>query len=52
MAYESGSASNATDLLDKLRVFLVAQGWTQNKWEAISGGYRLHLNKNSVFVKV
>lgn len=32
MAFTTGSASNHNDLLDKLRLYLVAQGWTVNSY--------------------
>ena len=32
MAFETGSATDVYDLLDKLRAFAVAQGWTVNRW--------------------
>lgn len=49
MAYETGTATNEHDLLDKLRTFLVSAGWTQNYWAAEGDGYRLHVNKNNVY---
>jgi hypothetical protein len=49
MSYETGSATDEHDLLDKLRIFLVAAGWTQNYWAAEGAGYRLHLNKGNVY---
>lgn len=49
MAYETGSATDEHDLLDKLRTFLVAAGWTQNYWAAEGTGYRLHLSKGNVY---
>lgn len=35
MAYDSGAASNTYDLLDVLRAFLVAEGWTVNRWAVV-----------------
>lgn len=32
MAYETGSASSVNDLLDKLRIFALAAGWTVDYW--------------------
>jgi hypothetical protein len=49
MAYETGSATDRDDLLNKLRIFLVANGWTQNYWAAEGEGYRLHVNKDTVY---
>lgn len=57
MAYETGSATDRTDLLNKLRIFLVADGWTQNAWAeetwtspSTETGYRLHVNKGNLYV--
>lgn len=32
MAYQTGTASSTADLLDKIRIFLAAQGWTIEAW--------------------
>ena len=57
MSYEHSTASSMHDLLDKLRLFLVAEGWTVNLYAADSqryrtwtgltdtGSYRLHVQK-------
>ena len=50
MAYETGTASSPHDLLDKLRVFIAANGWTIEQWLQINGGnpdigYRLVVSK-------
>lgn len=34
MAFTTGTAAHHNDLLDKLRLYLVAQGWTQLAWSA------------------
>jgi hypothetical protein len=34
MAFTTGTATNYYDLLDKLRLYLIAQGWTVNNWAA------------------
>lgn len=57
MAYETGTATSQHDLLDKIRVFTLAQGWTVNKWEddnsshfqpdLSTSGKRLHIQKGS-----
>lgn len=49
MAYETGSASNPNDLLDKLRAFLLTQGWTINDFSNIGAGRRLHIEKGPCF---
>lgn len=40
MAFTTGTATDYVDLLDKLRLYLVAQGWTQLQWAAgtVAGG--------------
>lgn len=49
MAYQTGTASGANDLLDKLRLFAVANGWSANRWAAIGNGRELCLAKGSAF---
>lgn len=51
-AYQTGSASSPTDLLQKLVTWLVAQGWTQNMSQADGSGWRAHLNKGSHYVNM
>lgn len=51
-AYQTGSASSPTDLLQKLVTWLVAQGWTQNMSKSEGTGWRAHLSKNGVFVNM
>lgn len=50
MAYETNSALNPNDLLDKIRTFLVAQGWTQDLWVLEGANRRLHLHKGAWFL--
>lgn len=49
MAYETGTATGPNDLLDKLRVFAVAQGWTQNRDVAAGSGREVCLSKGTSF---
>ncbi len=49
MAYQTGAASNPTQLLDALRVFAVANGWTELRWNANGAGYQLSLTKNGLY---
>ena len=49
MAYETGTATGATDLLDKLRLFAIAQGWTVNRWVAWTSGNELCLQKGTAY---
>jgi len=39
MAYATGTATDPHDALDKLRTFLVANGWAQNGWADDDTGY-------------
>lgn len=32
MAYQSTTATSTGDVLDKIRLFAIAQGWTENRW--------------------
>lgn len=45
MAYQTGTSTGPSDLLDKLRVFLEANGWTTNDFSVDGTGYRLHIQK-------
>lgn len=49
MAYETGSASSPSDLLDKLRAFLLTNGWTINSFATLGSGKRLHIQKGSCY---
>lgn len=49
MAYQTGTASGANDLLDKLRLFAVANGWSVNRWATAGSGRELCLAKGSAF---
>lgn len=53
MAYQTGTALNANDLLDKIRVFALSQGWTIHGWAVRSdgggsGGWCLLLGKADI----
>lgn len=49
MAYETGSASSPSDLLDKLRAFLLTNGWTINSFITVGSGKRLHIQKGACY---
>lgn len=51
MSYQTGTPSDVNDLLDKLRLFLVANGWTINGWLTAPGGTGkvLHVSKAGNF---
>lgn len=49
MAYETGTATNVNDLLDKFRLFAIAQGWTANRWVVAGSGRELCIQKSSAF---
>lgn len=54
MAFQTGTATNLDDLIDKLRLFLSAQGWTIDKWVAPTGGFdaELYVHKGNVYVSM
>lgn len=43
MAYETGTSTDVTDLLDKIRVFAIGIGYTVNRWVASGDGFDLSL---------
>ncbi|MEW8420129.1 MAG: hypothetical protein AB2669_08340 [Candidatus Thiodiazotropha endolucinida] len=50
MAYQTGTAATPDQLLDALRVFAVANGWTQLNWAASGTGQALSLSKGGHIV--
>lgn len=49
MAYTTSSATNASGILDAIRLFAVAQGWTVNYWATYSNGYWLSIEYDGMF---
>lgn len=49
MAYETGTSSSVNDLLDKFRLFAIAQGWTVNRWATVGSGRELCIQKGSAY---
>jgi hypothetical protein len=47
MSYQTGTSTGPNDLIDKLRVFLLADGWTVNLWDDDGTGKRLHVQKSA-----
>jgi hypothetical protein len=45
-SYQTGSATSPWDLIDKLKVWLLVQGWTQDQ----HGSPRSHLHKGSIYM--
>ena len=52
MAYQTGTSTGPTDLLDKLRIFSAAQGWTVNRNVTAGGGKEVCLSRGSAFVNL
>lgn len=50
MAYETGASTGPNDLLDKLRAFAIAQGWTQNRNVAAGNGREVCLSRAGAFI--
>jgi hypothetical protein len=51
-AYQSGTASDPTDLQNKIATFLTGQGWTIDSNIADGAGKRLHAHKGSDYVNM
>lgn len=45
VGYYTGTSTGPNDLIDKLRVALLAEGWTVDAYGADGTGYRLHVHK-------
>lgn len=52
MAYQTGSASSSTDLLQKLNTFLVANGWTSDRSATEGSGWTVTAHLGSNFVNL
>lgn len=52
MAYQTGTSTGPNDLLDKLRVFAAAQGWTVNRNVTAGNGKEVCLSKGTAFVNL
>jgi hypothetical protein len=53
MAYQTGTATGGVDLLDKLKDFLVANGWTVNRYDTQGAGKRLQVQYSTdVFINM
>jgi hypothetical protein len=52
MSYSTGTATGANDLLDKLRLFCIAEGWTVNRNTAITGGIELCIKKGTNYINM
>lgn len=49
MAYQTGTSTDVNDLLDKFRLFAIAQGWTANRWATVGSGRELCIQKGSAY---
>jgi len=49
MSYSTGTSTGVNDLLDKLRLFAIAEGWTANRNAAVTGGTEVCLEKGTSF---
>lgn len=50
--YETGSWTDVNDGMSKISSFLVANGWTQNKYSSLGTGFRLHVSKNGCYINL
>lgn len=51
-AYQTGTSTGPTDLVQKIVTFLVAQGWTQDASSSYGSGWRAHLHKGAQYVNM
>lgn len=49
MAYQTGTATSGSDILDKLRIFVLSLGWTVNRWVTAGSGKELCIQKGTSF---
>lgn len=49
MAYQTVAGLSQADVLNKFRLFITANGWTQNFWGNEGTGSRLHIQKGPLF---
>jgi hypothetical protein len=47
MGFYSGTSTGPNDLIDKLRIALLAESWTVDDFSAVGAGYRLHVHKTA-----
>ena len=52
MAYQNGSATSPTDLLQKLAAWALTVGWSQDMSQADGAGWRLHMHKGGVYINI
>ena len=52
MAYQTGTATSPTDLLQKIQAFIAANGWTVDAGTVDGTGYRLHAHRGAVYVNL
>ncbi len=52
MAYQTGTATSPTDLLQQLVTFLTNNGWTSNMSQADGAGWRAHLAKGGLYINL
>jgi hypothetical protein len=50
MAFENSAATDPKDLVQKLNIFLSANGWTSDMSAADGAGWRVHLHKGAQYV--
>lgn len=52
MAYQTGTATSPTDLLQKIQAFIAANGWTIDQGAVDGTGYRLHAHRGAVYINL
>lgn len=49
MSYQTGTALDVNDLLDKWRIFLLANGWTVDNWGVAGDGQALQVHRDGLY---
>lgn len=52
MSYETGTSTGPDDMLDKIRIFAIAEGWTVNRWVTANTGHELCINNGDNYINM
>lgn len=52
MPFQTGTATSFINLLDTVRLFAVANGWTENNWAAVGSDQWLNLQKGTIYANM
>ena len=52
MPFQTGTATSFINLLDTVRLFAVANGWTENTWQTVGSDQWLSLQKGTIYANM